>query len=91
MFVAPGQIALLARATSAATHLVVTLADGRRLRVPLERGIALSFLGHRTLPRDRPVWIAAVDRRGATIERRRSVGRPRAGACCRIHRRCRSP
>ena len=38
--------------------------------VPLERGIALSFLGHRTLPRDRPVWLAAVDRQGATIERR---------------------
>ena len=38
----PGRVWLLARATGAATHLVVSLADGRRVPVPLDHGVALA-------------------------------------------------
>ncbi len=71
VLVDPGRIWLLARATSAATHLVVTLAGGRTIPVALDHGVALAPLAQTTRPGDRPVWVAAVDRRGATIERRK--------------------
>jgi hypothetical protein len=71
LFVEPGRMWLLARATSAAAHLVVTLADGRSVPVPLDHGVALAPLAATTRPGNRPVWVAAVDRQGATIERRK--------------------
>ena len=51
-------------------RLVVTLADGRAVPVALNRGIALSPLVDGTRPGDRPVCVSAIDRNGATIERR---------------------
>jgi hypothetical protein len=74
----PGRFWLLARATSAATHLVVSLSDGRSVPIPLDHGVALAPLGRGKTPGDRPVWLAAVDRQGATIERR-GLGMSAAG------------
>ena len=74
----PGRIWLLARATGAATHLVVSLANGRNVAVRLDHGVALTPLEPGKTPGDRPVWLAAIDRQGATIERR-SLGVSTAG------------
>ena len=78
VFPDPGRVWLLARATAAATHLVVSLADGRNVPIPLDHGVALAPLGRGKTPGDRPVWVAAVDRQGTTIERR-GLGMSAAG------------
>jgi hypothetical protein len=48
----------------------VTLADGRRLLVPLQHGVALAALAGTTTPGDRPVSLVAIGRTGKVLARR---------------------
>jgi len=70
IFTGMTQTAVLARASRAVGRLVVTLADGRRLPVPLHHGVALASLAGTTRLGDRPVSLVAIGRNGTVLARR---------------------
>ncbi len=63
-------VAVLARASRTVERLVVTLADGRRLPVPLHNGVALTSLAGTARAGDRPVTLAAIGPNGRILARR---------------------
>jgi hypothetical protein len=70
IFTGMTRVAVLARASRTVGRLVVTLADGRRLPVPLRHGVTLTPLAGTERPGDRPVSLTAIGRDGTILARR---------------------
>jgi hypothetical protein len=70
IFTGMTEVAVLARASRKVERLVVTLADGRRLPVPIRHGVALTSLAGTARPGDRPVTLTAIGPNGTILARR---------------------
>jgi hypothetical protein len=66
----PRRMGILVRASRAVSRLVVTLADGRRVPVALQHGVALAPISETALAGARPVGVSAIGHDGRTIARR---------------------